>query len=114
MSELIEKQAAIDALGEEPEVWSGLDEYAQGLNNQWHYDVNALKDLPSVQPERKTGRWIKDGVAYSLYKCTACNNICTVAGWANCIPEEQMYKMFKYCPNCGARMNEVENETKID
>lgn len=49
-SDLISRQAAIDALGEEPEVWVG-DEYAQGLYQQWHYDVNALKTLPSAQPE---------------------------------------------------------------
>lgn len=49
MSDLIERQAAICALGEEPEVWSGNDEYEQGLNNQWHYDVNALKALPIVE-----------------------------------------------------------------
>ena len=55
MSDLISRQAAIDALGDEPEVWSGNDEYAQGLNNQWHYDVNALKAVPSAQPEQ---RWI--------------------------------------------------------
>lgn len=48
-SDLIYRQDAIDALGDEPEVWSGNDEYAQGLNNQWHYDVNALKGLPSAQ-----------------------------------------------------------------
>lgn len=47
----ISRQAAIDALGEEPEVWTGNDEYAQGLNNQWHYDVNALKAVPSTQPD---------------------------------------------------------------
>lgn len=52
--DLIERQAAIDALGEEPEVWTGKDEYAQGLNNQWHYDVNSLKALPSAQPEKRT------------------------------------------------------------
>ena len=52
MDDLISRQAAIDALGEEPEVWSGKDEYGQGLNNQWHYDVNALKAVPSAQ------RWI--------------------------------------------------------
>ena len=51
MDDLISRQAAIDALGEEPEVWTGKDEYAQGLNNQWHYDVNALKAVPSAQPE---------------------------------------------------------------
>lgn len=54
-NDLISRQAAIDALGEEPEVWSGKDEYEQGLNNQWHYDVIALKALPSAQPEQ---RWI--------------------------------------------------------
>ena len=51
MDDTISRQAAIDALGEEPEVWSGEDEYAQGLNNQWHYDRNAIKALPSAQPE---------------------------------------------------------------
>lgn len=51
MDVLIYKQDAIDALGEEPEVWSGNDEYAQGLNNQWHYDVNAIKAVPPTQPE---------------------------------------------------------------
>ena len=44
----ISRQAAIEALGEEPEVWSGRDEYEQGLNNQWHYDRNAIKAVPSV------------------------------------------------------------------
>jgi len=53
MDDLISRQAAIDALGAEPEVWSGKDEYEQGLNNQWHYDVNALKSLPSAQPKIK-------------------------------------------------------------
>ena len=51
MDDLISRQAAIDALGEEPEVWTGNDEYAQGLNNQWHYDVIALEAVPSAQPE---------------------------------------------------------------
>ena len=46
--DLINRQAAIDALGEEPEVWTGKDEYAQGLNNQWHYGINAIKAVPSA------------------------------------------------------------------
>ena len=50
MYDLISRQAAIDALGEEPLVWMEKeDEYGQGLNNQWHYDVNALKAVPSAQ-----------------------------------------------------------------
>lgn len=48
--DIIYRQAAIDALGDEPEVWTGKDEYAMGLNNQWHYDRNAIKAVPSAQP----------------------------------------------------------------
>ena len=29
MNDIIKRQGAIDALGEEPEVWSGKDEYEQ-------------------------------------------------------------------------------------
>ena len=52
MDDLISRRKAIDALGDEPEVWTGRDEYAQGLNNQWHYDRNAIKAVPSAQPQR--------------------------------------------------------------
>lgn len=72
----------------------------------------ALGRVPSAQPERKKGRWVKDGEAYALYKCSACNNLCTVAGWANCVPEEQMYKGFKFCPNCGAEMENSDEQIR--
>ena len=60
----------------------------------------------------KHGKWIKDGDGYALYKCTACNDLCTVAGYADCISEEQMHKTFKFCPNCGARMERSEEWEK--
>ena len=50
----------------------------------------------------KHGRWIKDN---GLYKCSVCNNF-TITGWD--IPIKQMKKTMKYCNNCGARMDEVE------
>ncbi len=54
MSEdLISRRVAIEALGEEPEVWNGKDEYEMGLNNQWHYDRNAIMEVPAAEP-----RWI--------------------------------------------------------
>ena len=59
---------------------------------------------PADVQEVRHGRWIKDK---NLYKCTACNDLLSVAGWADCIPEKQIYTAFKYCPNCGARMDEV-------
>ena len=68
MNDLISRQVAIDALGEEPEVWTGNDEYAQGLNKQWHCDVNTLKALPSAQPQRtcvNCGRTVNNGGWYA-------------------------------------------------
>lgn len=48
-NDLIYRQAAIDALGEEPPVWyNGEDEIAE--QNQWRRDVNAIKALPPAQP----------------------------------------------------------------
>lgn len=65
MDVLIYKQDAIDALGEEPEVWSENDEYAQGLNNQWHYDVNAIKAVLPVQPEPAIPlQWIEEQIEW--------------------------------------------------
>ena len=55
--------------------------------------------------EVRHGRWIEDK---NIYKCTACNDLLTVAGWADCIPEKQIYKAFKFCPNCGAKMDAKE------
>ena len=51
--ELISRQAAINALGDKPLAWTE-GEYEIGLQNQWQSDVDALKELPSVQPERLT------------------------------------------------------------
>ena len=57
MSDLISRQAAIDALGEEPEVWDDDNEYDLGLRNQWKFDVDAIKALPSAQPEQRWIHW---------------------------------------------------------
>ena len=54
MSDLISRQAAIDALGERPMVWVESD-YELGARNQYDADVLALETVPSAQPEQ---RWI--------------------------------------------------------
>lgn len=81
----ISRRQAIDALGDEPEVWSGKDEYAQGLNNQWHYDRNAIKALPSAQPEiircKDCEYWREDHTCreHSLVSPMAANEFCSRA-----------------------------------
>lgn len=45
--EFIEKQAAIEALGEEPEVWSTDNEWDMGAQEQWRFDHAAIE---AIQP----------------------------------------------------------------
>lgn len=49
MSNLIDRQAAIDALGEQPTGYS-YGEYEEGLISQWKSDVETIKQLPSAEP----------------------------------------------------------------
>ena len=108
MDDLISRRAAIDALGEEPEVWSDDDDYALGLNNQWHYDVNALKAV-SPAPSTPTwihGRWIKmTGMMppeyFGHYECSEC-------GWHLSHRDKTKETELQFCPHCGARMKEEE------
>jgi len=101
MDDLISRQAAIDALGDEPEVWSGKDEYEQGLNNQWHYDVNALKAVPSAE---RHGKWIIDRKFGNDVMSNEQMVICSVCG------KGIFFGKQNYCPNCGAKMDEVDKD----
>ena len=50
MSDLIDRQAAIDALGDMVMNWTDSD-YELGQLNQWKEDRKAIIDLPSAQPD---------------------------------------------------------------
>ena len=96
MADLIDRQQAIDAVA------------------KWFYDVfgitesdgtatifKRLRELPSAQPERKKGKWIehnphKWGLGI-IYECSECGY-------------EMDCEEPKYCPNCGARMEDGKNE----
>ena len=51
MSDLISRQAAWDALGERPTVWTDDDDYALGERNQYDMDRLAIETVPPAQPE---------------------------------------------------------------
>ena len=100
--DLISRQAAIDALEKQ------LD-YLQMLNkdenpkaeSKWYgvnWARNTIADLPSAE---RRGRWefnIDDkGWSWDKpYMCDQCG--------------EWVEKVFKFCPNCGAKMEAKENE----
>ena len=94
MNDLISRQAAIDALGEKPVAWS-KGEYERGLQNQWGYDVSAIKQLPPAKPKPKRGKWIYKTdlitVPTGYWECSECK-------------EGRLLYEANFCPNCGAEM----------
>lgn len=83
MSDLIERQAAIDAIV----AWTVEDRPDVEMPTDLVDRVNAL---PSAQPERKTGEWERT----SFYNATPICSECYLEGrWD-----------WDFCPNCGADM----------
>ena len=74
--DLINRQAAIDALGEEPEVWFDDDngDYDRGMRAQWRMDVSALKALQSAEPEIIRCRDCKYAHLTHSGDCKYCDN----------------------------------------
>ena len=62
-----------------------------------------IKALPSA--DRPQGEWIE--VDDSLISCK-----CSICGWESHMHEDDVYGM-PYCPNCGAKMKGVGDETAI-
>lgn len=73
MVELIEKQMAIDALGEEPLVWYESD-WEVAERNQWQRDVNAIKAVPSTQPEQYWETCFDCPLSHGCPKIKGCTN----------------------------------------
>ena len=97
MSDLISRQAAIDALGVEPLAYT---DYEEGLHTKWADAKEALEKLPSAQPERKKGKWLHKSKQLAALN-TAWWYECSICG----------YHAFNgmrtdFCPNCGAEMSE--------
>lgn len=97
MAEFIEKQAAIDALGEEPVKWIDA-EFDLGTQDQWRLDVKAIKAVPpaDVRPVVRS-QWKKND--NGTYSCERCHS------W---IPKQQWHYA-NYCLYCGAYMYEGED-----
>lgn len=72
------------------------------IQKELHKVYDKLNDLPSAQPERKTGRWILWN--YPGEECAICSA---------CGEEYDQMELYiggndypKYCPDCGARMDD--------
>lgn len=92
-SDAISRQAAIEAIHEDAD-WLA----AQGSDWQverMERDKSILKSLPSAEPERKKGKWLRSGNCIFPYECDQCG--------------DTNERDTTFCPNCGADMRERED-----
>lgn len=61
-----------------------------------------IDSAPSIDIEPKQGEWIEVDDYFIRCKCSIC-------GWESHKYEDDVYGM-PYCPNCGARMKETDDE----
>jgi hypothetical protein len=67
------------------------------------YIATNIYDLPPVNPQPKSGHWIGiDEEPHEDYECDKCGYVVSTYA-ANIEPHTE----YKYCPNCGAKMEEV-------
>ena len=93
-SDLISRQAALDAIQQRADrvdsvyiaFWEGLI-IAQDI----------VKNVPSAEPDRKTGRWEDSGWKI-IYRCSECGNYLDFSGLNAGRGDAN------FCPNCGADM----------
>jgi NADH pyrophosphatase NudC (nudix superfamily) len=106
MSDLISRQAAIDALKEHrvlycddtPETFSKLSYVEKSRVDELDTAISTLVNLPSVQLEPHEGHWIEGGIYRDVIECNCseCGQLMTTAATVR----------MNFCPNCGAKMKE--------
>ena len=78
----------IDADACESYFWEHLDD------NGMAAAMNAINDMPTIEPQRKKGKWIDN------------HTTCSECGWQmiDDVIESPNIVAFNFCPNCGAEM----------
>ena len=65
-------------------------------------DVEDIEELPPVIPIRPKGHWIKTELpSRDAHECSECGNLAISDEWGD-------ETLTDFCPNCGAKMEEVE------
>lgn len=117
MSDLINRQDAIDALGEDPELWDEDDEYVLGQRNQYRSDRFAIEHVSSADVRKNVrGKWIERECGeedkaegwQTVIVCTECDFPATTFYSEDLESRTQIRTDF--CPNCGADMRGAKHE----
>lgn len=98
-----DKEPCEDCISRQEAISAIIDEY---YPNAIAIDiVDSIANLPSVAPKAKTGRWIAQNIhnCHTDFKCSACGYIHSFMHLYGKPTAD-----YTYCPNCGAKMQEVE------
>jgi len=85
MGDLISRDAAFDEI-----IWNSDNGVIDAK-----VAIEALRKLPSVEPERKTGKWVH---MVGWWECNQCH-----AEYTD-MPTCMGKVIYEYCPMCGAKM----------
>jgi len=97
MDDLISKQKAIDVL-------------EMTIADDWEFDYarDRMNELPSAEPERKTGKWLEKSVIHKDEADTVIEEWqsakCSVCGKYHTTLYLYYFSDYNYCPHCGADM----------
>lgn len=99
--DLIRRSDAIEALGEEPYVWTDDDEFAQGERSQWIEDVSAIKAVPSADRPNATEimNAYHEGVRKGIAEAYEAYGADRPQGWIPCeerLPESGSYVLVSF------------------
>ena len=99
MNALISRQAALEVIDAVMPVDPNKSEYASGIACGAALAMTYVKQLPSSQPERKTGRWIELTNTNHTYVCSVCGRmLVNITDGKNMV-----MKNYPFC-HCGADM----------
>ena len=102
MSDLIRREDALDAIQKRSDIVNSVHSaFWEGLIIAY----SLVQEIPSAEPERKTGEWIEREVFESKGQVEELQSAkCSVCGKYHTTPYLYYFDKFPYCPNCGARM----------
>ena len=67
-----------------------------------------VDSMPTIEPERKTGKWEERGVSTEKAIDEWQSARCSVCGLYHTTPYLYYFNHYNYCPSCGARIEKNE------